>query len=227
MDLTTARWHPSRFKHHFVTNYLCKAKEKHKPSLPTTVCSAFLLDELASAERTIETDVLLRCADFNDRQLLILPTKLYETGSSQDAGYWITYIVARGETKLPTRFEHLASATSNTTSGNLVIISVGGHSARCEELILRLLYRDAERCVQRNCLAYSFVVRYPQTLYERCLQPSHARHVESVEDTTEREEWRRTWAVIDLAEGVLRGQEKAVSEILKAEGDVARLEIPA
>ncbi|KAK6353558.1 hypothetical protein TWF696_005520 [Orbilia brochopaga] len=222
-DLTTARWHPSRFRHHFITNYLCKARDKHKPTVPITVCTAFLLDELARNERSIESDVLLRSFDFDSHPTLIIPTKIKPAArrNGSTAGTWVTYFVVRGDS-MPARFP---SATGEN-NGTLVIVSVGAQrSVECEREILQLLYRKAALPVAKSCLAYSFVIERPDELCERYLLPNHTRYLDLVESAREWDEWREVWKMIALAEAVLKDPVRTIADILKADGEVTRLAV--
>ncbi|KAJ6263992.1 hypothetical protein Dda_0131 [Drechslerella dactyloides] len=222
-DLTTARWHPSRFMHHFITNYLFKAKEKHKPAASISICTAFMLDEVERGERTVETDVLLYHHDFNVHQLLIIPTKVTpdERRNEAAAGTWVVYFAIRGDTT-PSRFP----TAKGGSDGNLIIVSVGAkRSIKCEQALLQLLYHKAALPVAQSCLAYSYIIKRPDKLYETYLQPNHTRYLDMVESMRERDEWREAWRVIGLVEAVLKDPDRTIAAIMKADGEVTRLEI--
>ncbi|KAF3907323.1 hypothetical protein ABW21_db0208580 [Orbilia brochopaga] len=174
-ELTHARWHPSRFRHHFITNYLFKAKDKHKPTVAITVCTAFMLDELARGERTIEIDVVSKLIDFEYYHTLLIPTEIASTERRNSNGdvekRWITYLVVWDEF-MPSRFP----IPDGGDPGNVIIVTVGAQrSVECEQQILELLYRKAALPVPKGTVAYSLLIAQPDELYDEYLQPNHTR----------------------------------------------------
>ncbi|EPS38372.1 hypothetical protein H072_7892 [Dactylellina haptotyla CBS 200.50] len=232
MDIRTARWHPSRLNHHFITNYLAKAKDKYKSPTPLTMCTAFFLEELIRSERTLETTIMTNDKKFDRHQIFVMPFKsnTLETTRSEisyeedeeeeeESNKWSLYLVVRGE-MMVSRFP------PEQGDGNLVIISLGEGNAECENAILQLLYQTAKYPLPKDCMAYAFRVENPDEIHERHLSPSHTRYLDSIESKEKKARWREIWKTIGVVEALLNEPAKTITEILRSDGRIARLETP-
>ncbi|KAK6330718.1 hypothetical protein TWF718_002919 [Orbilia javanica] len=229
MDLTNCRWHPTKYHHHLITSYLSKAREKHRPSIPITICTPFFLEDLASSTMTVETDFMLREKDFRGHQLVIMPVKAQsepkekvDGGSStlSDAkfrGRWSLYIIVRGETML-SRFP------GDEGEGNLVIIIIGNRNTIYENEILRMLYQKSKYHLRSDCPAYGYHLANTDEVMQRYLLSSCTKYVDWVKGKPEKEEWMDAWRVTGIAEAVLRNTTKTIVELLKGEGEVVYFE---
>ncbi|KAK6342113.1 hypothetical protein TWF730_001591 [Orbilia blumenaviensis] len=224
MDLTTPRWHPTKYHHHLVTSYLSKAKEKHKPETPITICTPFFLEDLASSTRSIETDFMLYEKDLRKHQLVIMPVKLQTRRSATDdakcsewKGKWTLYITIRGETML-SRFP------GERDKGNLVILIIGDRDPTCENEILQMMYRKAKYRLKIDCPVYGYHVASTDEMSRKYILSNCTRYVDWVKGKSEKEEWMNAWRVTSIAEAVLRDTTKTIVELLKAEGEVLSLD---
>ncbi|KAK6522300.1 hypothetical protein TWF281_002864 [Arthrobotrys megalospora] len=231
MDLTNSRWHPTKYHHHLITSYLSKAKDKHRPPMPITICTPFFLEDLANSTQTVETQFMLHEKDFRHHQLVIIPTKIQvdekykndtrdsKPDDSTRKGKWTLYIVIRGETML-SRFP------AEDVKGNLIILSIGDRNTTCENEILHMLYRKAKYRVPKDCPAYGYHLNNVDEIQKKYLLSSCTRYVDWIKGKDEKEEWINAWKVTGIAEAVLRDATKTIVEVLKAEGEVVKFEAP-
>ncbi|KAF3203379.1 hypothetical protein TWF106_001603 [Orbilia oligospora] len=238
MDLTNCRWHPTKYYHHLITSYLSKAKEKYRPLTPITICTPFLLEDLASSTRTVETDIMFCEKDFRRHQLVIIPAKtqsksqgeIYDkTPSSPSSpsspegeipkGRWILYIVVRGETML-SRFP------GERDKGNLVIIIIGDRDTTHEKVILQMLYQKSRYRLRNDYPVYGYRLANTDEIRQKYLQSSCTKYVDWVKGKDNKEEWMDAWGLTGIAEAVLKDTTKTIVELLKGEGEVVKFEIP-
>ncbi|KAF3923758.1 hypothetical protein ABW20_dc0110314 [Dactylellina cionopaga] len=222
-DLSTARWHPSRYKHHFITNYLSKAKDKYKSSTSILICTAFFLEEFMRSEWTFESEIMVNNTDYDSRQAIFMPVKRKDTegeNEGEDKSLWSLYIVIRGDTTI-SRFP-----TRRKNDGNLVITSIGKRNAECERAILRLLYQTAKKPLSKDCPAYGYHFKNANNISQRYFLPIHTRFLDWVKPQEERGEWQEVWRLIATAEAILKEPKKVITDILGEDGEVVSFEIP-
>ncbi|KAF3930163.1 hypothetical protein ABW19_dt0209703 [Dactylella cylindrospora] len=210
MDLTSARWHPSRFKHHFIHAHLCKLNEKHKPPIPITICSAFFLEELGRSERTLEIGLMLE-RDFEDHQMVIIPTRF------TDDEVWTVYIIIRGQTLLE-RF------SGNGGKENLVLIGIGEPRVGCENIILKLIYQMAKKPLGDSCPAYVYRIKDASEVHSRFAREDELRNSSLPYSEREAREWKEAWKVIDLVEAIMKDPTQTAWDILRMEGEVIKFD---
>ncbi|KAK6496167.1 hypothetical protein TWF481_002191 [Arthrobotrys musiformis] len=232
MDLTSARWHPAKYHHHLITSYLSKAKEKHRPLTPITICTPFFLEDLASSIRTVETDHMLYEKDFEGHQVVIIPAKIQDepkevaddtSPKSIDKARkkgWTLYVIIRGETML-SRFP------GEKDKGNLVILIIGNRNNVYENEILQMLYRNSEHRSRNDYPVYGYHLANTEEIRQRYLLQSCTKYAGWVKGNDEKEEWMEAWKLTGIAEAVLRDTTKTIVELLKGEGEVVNFEIPA
>ncbi|KAK6542477.1 hypothetical protein TWF694_006430 [Orbilia ellipsospora] len=231
MDIRTARWHHSRIKHHFITSYLSKAKDKYKRRTPLTICTAFFLEEFMRSELTLETNIMLNDKEYNSDQVIVMPFKIQnmerskngdeDEGDEEDyGGRWNLYIIIRGQTML-SRFP-----AGRKNDGNLVIVSIGDRNTACEKAIIRLLYEKSRLSLPEDCSAYGYHIKNANEVHERYLLPSHTRYLDLIKPKEKRAIWKEIWKIIGVVEALIGEPTKTIADILKTNGETAVFEIP-